>query len=243
MGWLPIRSSQMTHEPAVLITGAAGALGRAVAKAFEEAGWRLALVDQNQQALAAAYSAEDARRLLLAIDLLDAAAAVRAAHSAIARFGRIAALCNLAGGFDMGPQVHETTPAQWQRMQDLNVHTLLNCVRAVVPQMLAAGGGKIVNVAAIGGLAGRPRMGAYSASKSAVIRLTEAMAAELREQGVNVNCVLPSILDTPANRAALPEADFGKWVAPADLAAVILFLCSEVARAIHGAAIPVVGLS
>src|SRR5579885_1549895 len=233
----------MKNRPTVLITGAAGALGRAVATAFHEEGWRLAVLDLSERALAAAYPAEDAGYLLLPADLLDEAATARAVEHAVARFGRIEALCNLAGGFDMGPPVHETTPAQWQKMQDLNVHTLLNSVRAVVPKMLAAGGGRIVNVAAMGGLAGRPYQGAYGASKSAVIRLTEAMAAELREKCINVNCVLPSILGTPANRAAMPDADFGKWVAPADLARVILFLCSEAARAIHGAAIPVVGLS
>ncbi|HKY93361.1 MAG TPA: SDR family oxidoreductase, partial [Nevskiaceae bacterium] len=106
-----------------------------------------------------------------------------------------------------------------------------------------AGGGRIVNIGATGGLTGKPNMGAYSVSKSAVIRLTEAMAAELREQGINVNCVLPSIIDTAPNRKAMPDADPKKWVAPADLASVIVFLSSDGARAIHGAAIPVVGLS
>jgi len=109
--------------------------------------------------------------------------------------------------------------------------------------MLAGGGGKIVNVGAGAGQKGVAQMGAYSASKSAVIRITEAMAGELREQNINVNCVLPSIIDTPPNRAAMPDADPKKWVAPGDLAAVITFLCSEQARAVHGVALPVVGLS
>jgi len=112
-----------------------------------------------------------------------------------------------------------------------------------VPPMLAAASGKIVNVAAMAALAGKAGMGAYAASKSATIRLTETMAAELRDKGINVNCVMPSIIDTPQNRAAMPDADPGRWVTPAAVAEVILFLASDAARAIHGAAVPVVGLS
>ena len=119
---------------------------------------------------------------------------------------------------------------------------MLNASNAVVPHLLARGGGKIVNVGAFAGQHGVAQMGAYTASKSAVIRLTEAMSAELREKNVNVNCVLPTTLDTPVNRAAMPDADPSRWVAPEDLANVILFLASDAAKAVHGAAIPVVGL-
>jgi NAD(P)-dependent dehydrogenase (short-subunit alcohol dehydrogenase family) len=143
----------------------------------------------------------------------------------------------------MGPTVHESPASLWQSMFEINVHSLLNVVRTVVPAMLAQGHGKIVNIGAMGGVAGRPNMGAYSAAKSAVIRITESMAAELRDGGINVNCVLPSLIDTPPNRADMPNADFSRWVAPEALADVILFLASDKARAIHGAAIPVVGLS
>ena len=115
--------------------------------------------------------------------------------------------------------------------------------RAVVPGMIAAKSGKIVNVAAINGTVGKGNMSAYSASKSVVIRLTESMAAELRDKGINVNCVLPSIIDTAPNRADMPNADFSKWVTPAALADVMVFLASDKARAIHGASVPVVGLS
>ncbi|HEU0204160.1 MAG TPA: SDR family oxidoreductase, partial [Burkholderiaceae bacterium] len=152
-------------------------------------------------------------------------------------------LCNLAGGFRMGETVHETTDANWSFLFDLNARTLLHAVRAVVPRMLAAGGGKIVNVGAYSAQKGVAQMGTYTASKSVVIRLTEAMAAELREKNINVNCVLPTIIDTPENRAAMPDADPKRWVAPADLANTILFLASPSARAIHGAALPVTGLS
>jgi NAD(P)-dependent dehydrogenase (short-subunit alcohol dehydrogenase family) len=126
---------------------------------------------------------------------------------------------------------------------DLNARTVLNMSRAVVPVMLKGGGGKIVNVGAFAAQKGVAQMGAYIASKSAVIRLTEAMAAELREKNINVNCVLPTIIDTPQNRAAMPDADPRRWVAPRALADVIAFLASDAARAIHGAALPVTGLS
>jgi NAD(P)-dependent dehydrogenase (short-subunit alcohol dehydrogenase family) len=220
-----------------MVTGAAGALGRVVAAAFEQAGAKLILVDVSEGALKTAYPAGNAE--LIAINLLDALAV----KTGLVSVARIDILCNIAGGFRMGPAVHETSANLWKSMLDMNAGTLLNTVGAVVPKMLAQGGGKIVNVGAMGGVTGRANMGAYSASKSAVIRLTESMAAELRERNVNVNCVLPSIIDTPANRADMPGADPKKWVAPADLASVIVFLSSDAARAIHGAAIPVVGLS
>ncbi|MES1263958.1 MAG: SDR family NAD(P)-dependent oxidoreductase, partial [Peristeroidobacter soli] len=160
-----------------------------------------------------------------------------------ARFGRIDVLCNIAGGFRMGPPVHETPADMWKLMMELNAGTLLHSVQAVVPRMLEGGGGRIVNIGAGAGQAGKANMGAYSAAKSAVIRLTESMAAELREKNINVNCILPSIIDTPQNRADMPDADPGRWVLPGDLASVIVFLCSPAARAIHGAALPVSGLS
>src|SRR5205814_7371106 len=133
--------------------------------------------------------------------------------------------------------------ADWDFLFGLNARSVLHTARAVVPHMLKARGGKIVNVGAFAAQKGAAQMGAYIASKSAVIRLTEAMAAELREKGINVNCVLPTIIDTPENRAAMPDADPRRWVAPAALADVILFLASDAARAIHGAALPVTGLS
>jgi NAD(P)-dependent dehydrogenase (short-subunit alcohol dehydrogenase family) len=113
----------------------------------------------------------------------------------------------------------------------------------VVPGMLARGSGKIVNVGSFGALRGTAQMGAYAAAKSEVLRLTESLAAELREHGINVNCVLPSVIDTPENRKAMPQADPAKWVPPAQLAQVIAFLASDAAQAVHGAAVPVVGLS
>ncbi|MCS6944276.1 MAG: SDR family NAD(P)-dependent oxidoreductase [Sutterellaceae bacterium] len=227
----------------VVVTGAAGNLGRAVAAAFAARGASLALLDRTDELLRRAYSGEDARRMLRVVDLLDAAATDRVFAEASARFGRIDVLANIAGGFHMGEAVHETSAATWDFLIDTNVRTLLHAVRAAVPRMLAAGGGKIVNVGAAAALKGAAQMGAYVAAKCAVIRLTESMALELREKNVNVNCVLPSIIDTPQNRAAMPDADPRRWVAPEALADVIVFLASDAARAIHGAAVPVVGLS
>jgi NAD(P)-dependent dehydrogenase (short-subunit alcohol dehydrogenase family) len=222
----------------VMITGASGNLGRAVAEAFAGLGANLALVDVKRGALQDTQS-----RVFLEANLLEAESARAAAEKALQRFGRIDALCNIAGGFRMGAPVHETRDADWDFLFGLNARSVLHMARAVVPHMLSAGSGKIVNIGAFAAQRGAANMGAYVASKSVVIRLTETMAAELREKSINVNCVLPTIIDTPENRAAMPKADPGKWVAPKDLAAVIVFLASDAARAIHGAAIPVTGLS
>ncbi|MEZ5561329.1 MAG: SDR family NAD(P)-dependent oxidoreductase, partial [Pseudomonadales bacterium] len=166
-----------------------------------------------------------------------------AVNAIIAELGRIDVLANIAGGFTMGEPVHETSDATWDFMMGLNARSVLNMARAVVPVMLEHGGGRIVNIGAGAGLHGVGQMGAYSASKSVVIRLTEAMSDELRGQGINVNCVLPSVIDTERNRQDMPDADFSKWVTPAAMARVIGFLASEAAEAIHGAAVPVRGLS
>lgn len=143
----------------------------------------------------------------------------------------------------MGVEVHDADASVWQRMMDLNVTTTLNACRVVVPGMLSAGQGKVINVAAAGAASGKAGMGAYCASKSVVARLTESMALELREKGINVNAIAPSIIDTPANRADMPDADFAKWVSTRQLADVVGFLASDRASAVHGAVIPVVGLS
>ena len=222
----------------VMLTGAAGNLGRAVAQAFASAGENLVLLDVKRGNLQ-----DDDHRLFIATDLLDPASVQAAVDKAMQRFKRIDVLCNIAGGFRMGAPVHETSDKDWSFLMDLNARTVLNTARAVVPVMLKSGSGKIVNIGAFAAQKGAAQMGAYVAAKSAVIRLTETMAAELREKNINVNCVLPTIIDTPENRAAMPDADPRRWVAPAALADVILFLASDAARAIHGAALPVTGLS
>jgi NAD(P)-dependent dehydrogenase (short-subunit alcohol dehydrogenase family) len=227
----------------VMITGAAGNLGRAVAQAFAERGARLVLVDLKRELLQKSFGDEGPDRMFAAADLLEADQVASTVNVALQRFGRIDVLCNLAGGFRMGEAVHETSAKTWNFLFDLNARSLLHVVQTVVPQMLSQGGGKIVNVGAYSAQKGAAQMGAYIAAKSSVIRLTESMAAELREQRINVNCVLPTIIDTPENRAAMPDADPARWVAPQDLAQVIVFLASDAARAMHGAAVPVTGLS
>jgi NAD(P)-dependent dehydrogenase (short-subunit alcohol dehydrogenase family) len=227
----------------VIVTGAAGNLGKAVADAFDKQGANVVLVDLKRESLEKAFGAESERRIFVAANLLEAAGAAEVAKAALARYGRIDVLCNIAGGFRMGEPIHETSDENWNFLFDINSRTLLNAARAVVPHMLSGGGGKIVNIGAFAAQKGVAQMGAYTASKSVVIRMTEAMAAELRDKNINVNCVLPTIIDTPENRSAMPKANPAKWVAPADLANVIVFLASDAARAVHGAAVPVTGLS
>jgi NAD(P)-dependent dehydrogenase (short-subunit alcohol dehydrogenase family) len=180
--------------------------------------------------------------MLAPANLLDQESTNRAIQSVIDRWARVDVLCNLAGGFRMGEPVHETSAATWDFLLNINVGTVLNASRAVVPHMRDRGAGKVINVAAYGAQRGAALMGAYTASKSAVIRLTEAMSAELRPDGINVNCVLPTTIDTPENRRAMPDADPSQWGSPQALADVIAFLASDSARGVHGAAIPVTGL-
>ncbi len=214
----------------VLVTGAAGALGRVAMAVARARGARVSGLD---------LAGDTADPDLHAVDLLDAAATA----AVISGLGTPDAVFNIAGGFAMGPAVHETSSAQWEHLYRMNVVTLQHVVAAVVPGMLARGRGCIVNVGALSAREGQARMGAYCAAKSTVMRLTESLSRELREHGINVNAVLPSIIDTPANRLDMPDADFGRWVAPVDLAAVMCFLASDDARAVHGALVPVAGLS
>ncbi|MGB9890367.1 MAG: SDR family oxidoreductase, partial [Anaerolineae bacterium] len=171
----------------------------------------------------------------------DDAAARGVVEEALRRLGRIDVLVHTVGGYRGGQPVHETPLETWQALFDLNVRTALTVTRAVVPVMVAQGAGRIVYVAAKAALEGGKNTAAYSAAKSALVRLTESLAAELRGTGVTVNCVLPSTIDTPQNRAAMPKADPARWVKPEAIADVILFLASDAARAVHGAAIPVYG--
>ncbi len=217
-------------DQCVIVTGASGNLGRAVVRAFAEQGANVALVDRNAAAVDAALADlgyKNDKRFMPAIgDLLDQAQVTALVQSIAQRFGGVQVLCNLAGGFRMGEAVHETSDANWNFLFDINTRTLLHAARAVVPQMLAqtpnthGSRGKIINVGAFGAQKGGANMGAYAASKAGVMRLTESMAAELREQGINVNAVLPTIIDTPQNRADMPNADPSKWVAPEALADV-----------------------
>ena len=166
----------------VIITGAAGNLGRCVAQAFRAEGANLVLVDLQRDSLAKTFGTEDPTRLFAPANLLEQTQVDALLRAALARFGRIDVLCNLAGGFRMGEAVHETSDSTWDFLFDINARTLLHMVRGVVPHMLASGGGKIVNVGAFAAQRGQGQMGAYCAAKSSVIRLTESLAAELARE-------------------------------------------------------------
>jgi len=219
----------------IVITGALGALGRVVAQTAVARGARVAGVDHAQ----AQVQPTPSRLEIGGVDLSDPAQAKQAIDAVAAHFGRIDALVNIAGGFTF-EAVAEGDTTSWQRMYALNVLTALNASREALPHLAASSAGRIVNVGAMGALQAGAGMGPYAASKAGVHRLTEALAAEWKGK-ITVNAVLPSTIDTPANRASMPKADFAKWVAPQELAEVILFLASDAASAVTGALIPVSG--
>ena len=219
----------------VAVTGALGALGRVVVQTALARGARVACIDHAPSRVAATAD----RIELGGVDLTDAVQAKAAIAAAISHFGRLDCLINIAGGFAWETVTDGDTDT-WQRMYDLNVLTALNASRAAIPHLAAAGAGRIVNVGAMGAMQAGPGMGAYAASKAGVHRLTEALAAEWKGK-ITVNAVLPSTIDTPANRAGMPNSDFGKWVTPSELAEVILFLASDAASGVTGVLLPVSG--
>lgn len=218
----------------IAVTGGHGVLGRAVVEAAVADGLQVAVIDH-----AAGPGVPEDVLELGGVDLTDGQAARRAVDAAAERFGHLDALLNIAGGF-VWQTTDDAEPA-WDRMHALNLKTALNASRAALPWLKRSEDGRIVNVGANAALKSAAGMGAYAASKAAVHRLTESLAEELKTTSVTVNAVLPSILDTPQNRVDMPEADPSKWVRPADLARVMLFLASPDSRAITGALIPVVG--
>ena len=225
-------TTTMSH---VVITGAAGALGRAVVQHFLEQGARLALVDHRADRLAEVFPGLDnSQHLLLAGDVTSAADMTELASQALKAFGRIDALVHIAGGFEMGEATHALTRASWDRMMNLNAWSFVAVTQAVLPSMIEHGAGRIVAVTAKVAARGLPAMAAYIASKSALQRLVEAMAAEVAPHGVAINSVAPSVLDTPANRQAMPDANPAGWVSTAVAAQTIGFLASPAAAALHG---------
>jgi NAD(P)-dependent dehydrogenase (short-subunit alcohol dehydrogenase family) len=219
----------------VVVTGASGALGKVVVAAALAKGAKVAGIDHAE----ATIKATSERVELGGIDLTDAAEASKAIDVAASHFGKLDALINIAGGFAF-ETVSDGDPKTWQRMYALNVLTALNASRSAIPYLAASHAGRIVNVGAMGALQAGAGMGPYAASKAGVHRLTEALAAECKGK-ITVNAVLPSTIDTAANRASMPGADFAKWVRPDELADVILFLASDAASAVTGALLPVNG--
>ena len=218
----------------VIVTGAAGVLGQAVTKALEEAGYQVTGIDRAPDAGAAGAGA-----YLGGVDLTDPGAAAAAIDKAIDAGGPLGALVNVAGTFRW-ETIADGDVATWATMFDINLRTAVNAVRASLPS-LRDGGGAVVSIGAASAIKAAAGMGAYAASKAGIAKLTEALAEEEKDNGVRVNAVLPSIIDTPANRADMASADFTRWVSPAQIASVIAFLLSDGASAITGACIPVTG--
>jgi len=228
----------------ILITGGAKGIGAAITRAVAEEGGIPVVIDRDKEA--GKKIEEDlvnagVTNKWIGADLSVTGKCRQAIATVAEKFGRIDGLVNTVGGWRGGKPVHETDPADWDFLFAVNLRTTLSCCRAVIPQMLRQGAGKIVNVSSRDGLSGGAGFAAYSASKSAVLRLTESLAAELKSSGINVNCIMPGTIDTPQNRKAMPNADFTKWVEPDAIAQVILFLLSDASQPINGAAIPVYG--
>ncbi len=215
----------------VMITGAAGALGRAVAQRFAADGAQLVLLDRDEAALATLFP--DAA-LRVAVDITDEAGVNAVVDRAVAQCGRLDVLVHVAGGFEMGETVGAMTRASWQRMMDLNAWSFVVLAHRVVAQMQRQHRGTIVAVSAAAAGQGQALKGAYIASKSALQRLVETLALEVAGDGVRVLSVAPTTMDTPANRAAMPEADPAVWVSTERAADTIAFLASGAGTAVTG---------
>ncbi len=231
-------------QKVVLVAGGTGGLGRAVTLAFLGQGARVAVTYRNTEeleTLKAAAGADASRLSGHRTDVTDEAAARALVWELVSRHGRLDALVNAVGGYTGGAKVWEMEASDLDRMLLLNLRSGFMLSRAAAPAMLEQGHGAIVNVASRSALVHGAGEAAYSASKAAALALIDSLAADLKGTGVRANSILPSIIDTEANRKAMPKADFAKWPKPEEIARVILFLCSDDARLIHGAAIPVYG--
>jgi len=218
----------------IIVTGGFGALGRVTAAAFADQGDKVARVDLAPQPPDANATGRD----LGGVDLTNPAATVNAVARVIEAFGGVDVLVNIAGGFKW-ETVADGSLETWQQMYAMNALSAVTMTKAALPELRRRAGARIVNIGAGAAIQAAAGMGSYAASKAAVHRFTESLAAELAQEDITVNAILPSIIDTPSNRAAMPDADFSKWVQPQAIAEVILFLASPAARAISGALIPV----
>ncbi|MDB5982106.1 MAG: 3-oxoacyl-[acyl-carrier-protein] reductase [Pseudomonas sp.] len=219
----------------VAITGGFGVLGWAVGQAFKAKGAKVALIDYAERP---SFTAPPEDYLALGgVDLRNEEHARKCIASVISTFGRVDVLINIAGGF-CWETIEDGDANSWGRMFDINVKTALNTCRAALPS-LSEHGGRIINVTAGAAVKAGMGMGAYTAAKSGVTRLTEALAEEMKDRAITVNAIAPSIIDTPQNRQDMPEADYSRWVQPDAIAALMLFLASDEANAITGAIIPI----
>jgi len=231
-------------EKVVLVAGGTGGLGRAVSLAFLEEGATVVVTYRKQEeldALKVAAGAHAAQLAGFAVDVTDEAAVRQLVEKILAQHGRLDVLVNAVGGYAGGTKLWELETKVFDQMMALNLRSGYALSRAAVRAMLKKGQGAIVNVASKAAIDHAAGAAAYAASKSAAVALLDSLAADLKGSGIRVNSILPSIIDTEANRKAMPTADFSKWPKPEDIARVILFLCSDDARVIHGAAIPVYG--
>jgi len=227
----------------VVIPGGTGGLGRHVTTRFLAEGAEVVVPFVSEQELYT-FRAEVAgadRVRFERLNALDSGKVERFFEQLVSKWGTPDVLVNLVGGYLFGPTVADAESDHFARMLEVNFYATFNLCRSVLHYMLQRGTGKIINMGAKGGTHGEAHHAAYSVGKAAVIRLTESIAEETKNTAINANCVLPSIIDTPANRQDMPDADHSQWVSPEDLAEVILFLASERARALHGASIPVYG--
>jgi NAD(P)-dependent dehydrogenase (short-subunit alcohol dehydrogenase family) len=228
----------------VLVAGGTGGLGRAIAQLLLEQGAQVAVTFRRQEEFVALQQASGGLQERLAgfsADVTDATAAAGLMQQMLSRFGHLDALVNTVGAYAGGLALWETDPQTFNRMIDLNLRSGYALARAVAPILRAQKHGAIVNVSAKAAWDHAAGASAYAASKAASVALMDALAADLRGSGVRVNSILPSIIDTAANRQAMPNADFSSWPKPEDIARVVLFLLSDEARVIHGASIPVFG--
>lgn len=228
----------------VWVAGGTGALGRAVSMAFLAEGAKVAVTYREQQEfneLASAAAGNSSALRGSRVDVTDGASVREFVQSLIADYGRVDAVVNAVGGYAGGIKLWETDPETFDKMLSLNLRSGYAIARAIVPVMFKQKRGAIVNVAAKAAFDHAGGAAAYAASKAAAVAMMDSLAADLRGSGVRVNSVLPSIIDTEANRNAMPGADFTQWPKPEDIARVILFLCSNDAQGVHGAAVPVYG--
>ena len=234
------------HEKVILVAGGTGGLGRAVSLAFLAEGAKVVVTYRKQEALEALKTAADAGAARLAgfgVDVTEEAAVRQLVDKVLAQDDRLDVLVNTVGGYAGGTNLWDLETKVFDQMLALNLRSGYALSRAAVRAMLKKGRGVIVNVASKAAIDHAAGAAAYAASKSAAMALLDSMAADLKGSSIRVNTILPSIIDTEANRKAMPAADFSKWPKPEEIARVILFLCSDDAKVIHGAAIPVYGNS
>lgn len=228
----------------VLITGGTGALGKSLTQRFVSSGATTIATYLNDEKIETLKGQNTINAELIKADVTREEQVVKLISTIVERFGHIDILVNSVGGYLGGKSVTDLEEHEWDLMMNLNLKSAFLISKHVIPVMKSSGrGGKIVHISSKTGLKSEGHDSAYAASKSGLIRLVESISQETMELGINVNCILPSVIDTEANRRAMPKADFSKWVKTDDLTNVVFFLCSEDAKVITGAAIPTYGLS